>query len=233
MTAESMNSTALTWARRMNDRVKIEFVASRKLSPDIINEASAKTDLYDGFLTPPLVSGSVVALQGWADLSPFIQEQADRLSDWTDIFLRYRKWIAQYEDTIIMYPLDGDSLSLFYRKDILEHFNQTVPRTWDEYEAVAAATHGQVYEGETLSGSCVGRTLGCAGAYWANLLISSMTQTLGPWSGFLFDTEDMKPLTGEALEEALYLLEMQVKYGPDDGKYRQKDAKVMRDGELC
>jgi multiple sugar transport system substrate-binding protein len=210
----------------MNGRVKIEFIEvdPSQIAGDIINEANSQFGLYDGYITNPQVAGSVVELQGWADLTPFIEEQSDRVTDWADIFLGYRKSIAQYGDRIILFPLDGDSLSMYYRKDILKHFNLTVPRTWEEYNAVAAATHGQEYEGETLSGSCVGRKLNCANAYWTNLLISSMTQTLGASSGHFFDTKDMTPLTGEALEEALKLLEMQVKYGPDDGKIRQKEA---------
>ena len=117
-----------------------------------------------------------------------------------------------------MCPLDGDVLSMFYRKDILKHFGLKVPRTWEEYAAVAAATHGQVYENQTLVGSCLGRVRNCANAYWANLLLSSITQTKGQWQGHLFDTSDMKPLTGPALEKAIEWMEMQVAVGADEGR---------------
>lgn len=43
-----------------------------------------------------------------------------------------------------------------------------------------------------------------------------MTQSKGTSSGHLFDSSDMKPLLGGALEEALILMEGQVKYGPED-----------------
>jgi multiple sugar transport system substrate-binding protein len=110
-------------------------------------------------------------------LKSFIGETVERSKDWSDILLGYRKYIAQYEEKIIMYPLDGDSLSLFYRKDILRQFNLSVPRTWDEYTHVAQQTNGQVFDNQTLVGSCVGR--GCPNVYWLYLLLSQMTQTHG------------------------------------------------------
>jgi len=153
-----------------------------------------------------------VEYNGWADLTPYINENQGTVN-WADILLGYRENIAQYEGNIIMFPLDGDLLNLFYRKDILEHFNLKPPRTWDEYSEVAKAVHGQTYENQTLVGSCIGRVLDCAGAYWANLVIASITQTLGPWSGHLFDTSNLDPLTGPALVQALKWMEEQAAYG--------------------
>jgi multiple sugar transport system substrate-binding protein len=150
-------------------------------------------------------------------LAPFISETSERFKDWADILVGYRKYIAQYQDQIIMYPLDGDLLSLFYRKDVLEHFGLTVPRTWDEYSYVLQQTHGKTFENQTLYGSCVGRS--CSNAYWTWLMLSQMTQTQGSWSGHAFDTRDMKPLTGAAFEQALQWLEDHVKYAPDDGEF--------------
>lgn len=196
--------------------VEVVDVPWAQILDDVVNEATSKTGIYDGFVTGPIVSGSIVAHDGWADLAPFISETPERTKDWSDILLGYRKYIAQYEDQILMYPLDGDLLSLFYRRDILDHFGFPVPRTWDEYNYIAEQTHGKVFENETLVGSCIGRS--CAADYWIFLLLSQMTQTEGPWSGHVFDTKDMKPLTGPALEKAIEWMETQVDYGPEDGK---------------
>jgi hypothetical protein len=203
-----------------NGAVRVEFVRvpSSEIDGDVINEATSQIGLYDGFLTGPLVAGSVVQYNGWADLTSYVQESAGNAADWAEIFLGYRKWIAQYEGKIIMYPLDGDLLHMYYRKDILETYGLTVPRTWEEYNAVANATHGIVFENRKMVGSCVGRLKSCAGAYWANQILATMTQTEGPWSGHLFDTANMKPLSGAALERTLMLLEEQVKFGPPDRK---------------
>jgi len=115
-----------------------------------------------------------------------------------------------------MMPLDGDVLSMFYRKDVLEEFDLKVPRTWVEYNDVASTTHGKLFKNKTLVGSCVGRTKTCAGAYWANLVLSSMTQQMGMSSGSLFDTSNMKPLLGEAFVQTLEWLETQARFGPSD-----------------
>lgn len=198
-------------------KVTIVYVDFGQLFADTVNEAKSKVGLYDGFLSPPSVSGSVVEHAGFADLRPFIQESAENLADWSDILLGYRQNLAQYEDQIIMFPLDGDILSMYYRKDVLEHFGLQVPRTWDEFNMVAKATHGKVWtDGTVLNGSCVGRVPHCAGAYWGNLLLSSMTQTHGASTGHLFDTADMKPLAGPALEQVLHWMADQVKYGSAD-----------------
>jgi multiple sugar transport system substrate-binding protein len=211
---------AQAFTESMQGAVEIEIIQvdPSELFPNIINEAISQIGLYDGYFTGPTVLGSVVEYQGFADLTPYIQESSSRISDWNDVLLGYRQFIAQYENKIYMYPLDGDTFSLYYRRDVLEHFNLQVPRTWEEYVAVAAATHGQIYENTTLIGNCIGRVSGCAGAYWANMILSTITQTHGTSSGFIFDTADMTPLTGPALEETLRLLEAQIPYGPPDGK---------------
>jgi ABC-type glycerol-3-phosphate transport system substrate-binding protein len=194
--------------------VKLE--GNGNLFENIINEAKSKTGLFDIFITPPHVMGDIVEEDGWADLTDFVNSGGFQGGDWSDIFLGYRKWISQYQDKILMFPLDGDVLSMFYREDVLKEFGLQVPRTWDEYNAVANATHGKTFKNQTLTGSCVGRMKGCAGAYWANLVLSSMTQLNGMSSGSLFDTSDMKPLLGEALVQTLEWMETQAKFGPED-----------------
>lgn len=69
--------------------------------------------------------------------------------------------------------------------------------------------------------SCVGRMKGCAGAYWANLLISSITQINGDSSGALFDTRNFQFLTTDAvIDQALQWMEKQVEFGMDGGTIR-------------
>lgn len=207
------------YEEKMQGAVKVEIVQidPADLFPNIINEAQSQIGLYDGYFTGPAVTGSVVEYNGFADLTGYISETAERTEQWADMLLGYRQWVAQYQDKILMFPLDGDIFSMYYRRDILEAFDLPIPRTWEEYAEVAEATHGKTFDGKVLTGSCVGRSINCAGAYWANLVIASLTQTNGAWQGHLFDTADMKPLTGIVLEEALRLLELQVKYGPPEG----------------
>jgi len=114
-----------------------------------------------------------------------------------------------------MTPFDGDLLHLYYNKDILNYYNFSAPRTWQEYNDIAEHVHEKVFPptNKTLIGSCIGRRPQCAGPYWAMQVLSSMTQTRGSSEGSLFDTKDMSPLTNDALVETLQIFEKQFKYG--------------------
>ena len=206
-----------------NVTIDIQMLPFNELFAEIRNEAQFQAGLYDGYITPPSVSGSIVEYNGFNDLTPYIQSDASKTAEWSDILLAYRQMISQYNDKVIMFPLDGDVLLLYYRKDILKHFNLTVPRTWDEYTKVAENVHGKIFsEGNKttkLIGSCVGRVSGCAGGYWTSLVLSSITQTCGQSQGHMFDTQDMAPLTADALDLAIQHLEDQVRLGPPDGKF--------------
>jgi len=182
-------------------------------SENIISEAKSKTGLFDIFFTPPDVMGDIVEEDGWTDLKSFIDSSAKQAEEWSDIFISYRNSISPYQDRILMFPLDGDVLSMFYRQDVLQQLGLQVPRTWDEYNAVADATHGKKFRNKTLTGSCIGRMKGCAGAYWENLVLGSMAQQSGMSSGSLFDTSDMTPLLGEAFVRPLEWMEIQARFG--------------------
>lgn len=67
---------------------------------------------------------------------------------------------------MVTIPIDGDVLLMYYRSDLLEEFDQPIPRTWEEYAQVAEFFDGMIYNGTRLYGSCLGRTPGCAGGYW-------------------------------------------------------------------
>eukprot|EP00934_Nitzschia_sp_Nitz4_P006880 Nitzschia sp. Nitz4//scaffold183_size43938//16402//20956//NITZ4_007269-RA/size43938-augustus-gene-0.74-mRNA-1//-1//CDS//3329539611//6870//frame0 len=114
-------------------------------------------------------------------------------------------------------PLDGDILSMFYRKDLFDQYNRTVPRTWEEYWQEAAFFHDMPKgpEGSAIAGSCVSRLDNCGNAYWTQLILASMTQTHGTASGFFLDPNTLDPMFGPAMQEALRLSKKQMEYGHD------------------
>jgi len=125
-------------------------------------------------------------------------------SDVMPFFQRY----SLYGNVTKILPLDGNIVRMFYRKDLLDQHNVTVPRTWDEYQHVA-----QYFDQNTnVQGSCVST---CGGktthrnnnnaADWAFLVLSTMTQTMGTSSGFLFDPITSEPVWGDAMKETLRL----------------------------
>ena len=200
-------------------RVKVEI----KLAPtmpalfeEIENDARSGGGLFDAYFTNPVILGTAAMLNGFLDLTPYVKSSP--YADWTDVLLALRTYVTSFEDKIYIILLDGDTHTMFYRKDVLEAFNLQVPRTWNEYNAVAKAVHGKTFNGVELSGSCVSRIQGDHAMYWYHLVLSTITQTQGTSEGSLFDTKDMTPLTGEAMAEMLRIQEEQAKYGTPDGK---------------
>jgi len=204
-----------------NHRVKIEI----KIAPtmpalfeEIENDARAGGGLFDAYYTNPVILGTAAILEGFLDLTPFIKESP--YADWTDVLLALRTYVTSFEDKTYIVLLDGDTHTLFYRKDVYEAFNLQPPRTWNEYIEIAKMLHGQTFNGIELSGSCVSRVQGDHAMYWSHLVLSSITQTAGTSKGSLFDTRDMKPLTGEAVAEMLRIHEELAEYGTPDGTSR-------------
>ena len=140
-----------------------------------------------------------------------------------------------YDNVVRTIPLDGDYILMYYRKDLFEAFNRTVPRTWDEYSDAAKFFHNRTYfpdgvtpiapldennEPQQIQGSCVGRLERCANSYWARLILFSMPQNQGTSSGALFDPENnMKPLLGEAMVQALRHMVNQARFDNAEGQF--------------
>jgi len=105
--AEWLRPIAERFTASYQGRVNVTFSSYgfEELFANIIDQAAEGSNLYDGFVTPPSVAGSIVEYDGWQDLAPYIQGNGDRAADWADILLGYRQTIAQYEGQILMYPL--------------------------------------------------------------------------------------------------------------------------------
>ncbi|CAJ1924532.1 unnamed protein product [Cylindrotheca closterium] len=150
-------------------------------------------DPWDGAMFPSQLVGS---------LDDELWELDDYLTTSTthDVLPFFQRYSLYGNATKIM-PLDGNIARMFYRKDLLEQHNVTVPRTWDEYEQVT-----QYFDQNTeFQGSCVSTCGTRNNADWAFLVLSTMTQTMGSSSGFLFDPITSQPVWGDAMEETLRL----------------------------
>jgi len=182
------------------------------LFEEIENDARSGGGLFDAYYTNPVILGTAAMLNGFLDLTPYVKDSPH--ADWIDVLLALRTYVTSFEDKIYIILLDGDTHTLFYRKDVLEAFDLPVPRTWNEYNEVAKAIHGKVFNNITLTGSCVSRIQGDHAMYWHHLILSTITQTQGTAEGSLFDSADMHPLLGEAAAEMLRIHEEAAKYGP-------------------
>eukprot|EP00986_Skeletonema_menzelii_P002989 scaffold863_cov215-Skeletonema_menzelii.AAC.10 len=175
--------------------VEIDLVPSETYQDfyrEILSDAKNGGGLFDGYLMDSAPMGEVGdTFGGLVDLTPYIN--ADRNIDWTDVLSPFRQWVGSYGEKTYMMPLDGDMFSLYYSKDALKHFGLNVPRTWDEYLAVAKAVHGKEFNGKTLNGNCFATGGGGLIHFSIQLIMASMTQSQGTSTGSLFDTEDMNP----------------------------------------
>ena len=192
------------------------------LLEEIESDARLGGGLYDGYYTNPLALGTGAALKGFHDLSPYVKNPAPHIDvDWADVLLAIRTYMTNYEDKIYLIPLDGDTITLFYRKDIFQAYDLQVPRTWNEYIEVAKTVHGTVMNGTTVSGSCISRIVDDHAMYWYHMVLSTITQVNGASEGSLFDTEDMTPLLGEAAAEMIRIHQEQARYGAAEGKLKE------------
>jgi len=185
-----------------------------QLFAEIENDARSGGGLFDIYWTNPVILGAAATLGAFVDMTPYIK--ASSYADWTDVLLALRTHVTSFEDKTYIILLDGDTHTLFYRKDILEEFGVDPPRTWNEYIAIAQRFHGTVYNNQTLSGSCVSRRQGDHAMYWSHLVLSTLTQTEGTSQGSLFDTRTMDPLLGPAGAEMLRIHEELAAVGTPD-----------------
>ncbi|MDX1873049.1 extracellular solute-binding protein [Mycolicibacterium sp. 120266] len=92
-------------------------------------------------------------------------------------------------------PYDGDVHILFYNAELLERYKVEPPKTWDEYDAIAAKitrdSHGAAY-GAIVSGQQVPMILGC-----------SYINRLTGYGGELVDSAGKPALTSDASIAAL------------------------------
>lgn len=216
---DTVDWNARDYEKLTGGKVKIEIKivpTLTQLYEEIENDARSGGGLFDAYYANPVILGTAATLGGLLDLTPFVKESP--FADWTDVLLALRTYVTSFEDKIFLILLDGDTHTMFYRKDVLEEFGLQPPRTWNEYAKVAEAVHGKIFNGIELSGSCVSRIQGDHAMYWSHLILSTITQTEGTSTGSLFDTKDMTPLTGEAVAEMLRISEEQAKFGTPDGE---------------
>ena len=101
----------------------------REVKFDVLNGASQ----FDGYIITPLWIGELAT--GLFETTTFMKEYAATdPTYWTDILLFYREVISSYDNKLYLFPFDGDVISMFYRRDLLEQYGKDVPRTWDECE---------------------------------------------------------------------------------------------------
>ena len=196
------------------------------LAKEVLFDVKSKAGQFDGYIINPVSLGEIASVDGFYDMTATTRNYKRNPNQWLDILPFYREDISTYDGNVLLTPFDGDVFSMFFRADLFMEHNIPIPKTWDEYISAAKYFHGMEVDvmdpitnettTKTMAGSCYGRIPACGGAYWAQNILASMTQTKGPATGSLLDTKDLSSLLGEALEETLRILEEQALYGSTD-----------------
>jgi multiple sugar transport system substrate-binding protein len=189
------------------------------------------SDLYQKILTDwasgtNSVDAAVFAPQWMVDYiaGGYLEDLTDRVAndpaiEQDDVGAFFRDFSEKYDDKVYMKTFDGDFHMMYYRKDLLEAAGLEVPKTWDDYLAVAEALHGQDMneDGTPDFGSCIAKKRNAQSYWFVTDVVGSMVQSQGTSQGAFFDTADMTPLVDNAgFRKALEFLQASTAFGPPD-----------------
>ena len=109
---------------------------------------------------------------------------------------------------------------MFYRRDLFDRFNVTVPRTWDELQYAIEFFHGLEDDvtNMTYHGLCLNRRKGCGSGSNFDIHLGTISQTLGTTQGSFIDPSTGKLIPKEAMMKAVETIDRTVPYSDPDGK---------------
>jgi multiple sugar transport system substrate-binding protein len=198
--------------------IEVTTVPFAELYNGILTDQTTGTNSYDAFVMSPQWNADFVAAGILEDLSSYVANDPD--IQWEDIAPFFRNFIATYNGSIYVIPLDGDFHMVYYRTDLFEEAGIQPPRTWEEYLAAAAQFNGQDLneDGEADYGSCIPKVRQGQSFWWIIDFASGRLQSQGTGQGVFFDQDTFDPLFGPnpAFIRALELFNETTQYGPAD-----------------
>ena len=213
--AEPLQRRAPAFASKTGATINVTTVPFSDLYQKILTDVSTNTNSYQAFVFDPQWMGDFVTPGFLEDITDRVK--ADQALKWDDVGAFFRDFSATYQGKVYTIPLDGDFHMVYYRKDILQQRGLQPPATWDDYVAVAKATHGKDLNGDGQAdyGSCISKKRN-AQAYWfITSVAGGAIQTTGTNQGAFFNTDNMKPLVNnEAFGAALDIYKETTKYAP-------------------
>jgi multiple sugar transport system substrate-binding protein len=215
--AEPLQRRAPDFAELTGAQVNVVTVPFSDLYQTILTDQATGTNSYDAFVFAPQWMVDYIGPGYLEDLTPYVENDPD--IQWEDIAPFFRNFSATYGGRIYTIPLDGDFHMVYYRIDVLEEAGLEPPRTWDDYLAVAEATHGMDMngDGEGDYGSCISKKRGAQAYWWITSIAGGALQTQGTSEGAFFNTEDFTPLVNnQGFIRALEIYQATNQFGPPD-----------------
>jgi multiple sugar transport system substrate-binding protein len=198
--------------------IEVTTVPFGDLYNSILTDQTTGTNSYDAFVMSPQWNADFVSAGILEDLSDYVANDPD--IQWDDIAPFFRNFIATYNGSIYVIPLDGDFHMVYYRTDLFADAGITPPRTWEEYLDAAANFNGQDLngDGEADYGSCIPKVRGGQSFWWIIDFASGRLQSQGTGQGVFFDLDTFDPLFGPnpAFIRALELFNETTQFGPAD-----------------
>jgi multiple sugar transport system substrate-binding protein len=198
--------------------IEVTTVPFAELYTSILTDQTTGTNSYDAFVMSPQWNADFVAAGILEDLTERVANDPDLA--WDDIAPFFRNFIATYNGSTYVIPLDGDFHMIYYRTDLFEEAGLEPPRTWEDYLAAAAQFNGQDLndDGEADYGSCIPKVRQGQSFWWVIDFASARLQSQGTGQGMFFDLETFDPLLGPnpAFLQALELFNETTQHGPAD-----------------
>ncbi|GLI65577.1 hypothetical protein VaNZ11_009149 [Volvox africanus] len=215
---------ALEFQAKYNVSVKLNVLEVLNIATEVRGEAQSQLqDFSDGWIVDPSVTGDLAAANALANLTSYVF--ADQDLDWSDVSKFFRMVSAYYNKRIIGLPLDGDLLLMYYRRDLFERYNLSVPATWEEFAELAGKMNGTDTDGDgvgDLWGACIDNTQPTCKSLWIlTAILAPYVQYLGTKQGVFIDPATMKPLMNNpAMIRAVQLYRSLFASGPRPAECR-------------
>ena len=129
------------------------------------------------------------------------------------------------------FQVDDNGYFMFYRRDLFDRFNVTVPRTWDELQYAIEFFHGlkDDVKDMTYHGLCLNRRKECLPSSSFDIHLGTISQTLGTTQGSFVNPSTGELIPKEAMMKAVELMERTVPYSDPDGKLARRFNKIAYD----
>jgi multiple sugar transport system substrate-binding protein len=199
-------------------QIEVTTVPFAELYNAILTDQTTGTNSYDAFVMSPQWNADFVGAGIMQDLTEWVNNDPD--IEWEDIAPFFRNFIATYNGSIYVIPLDGDFHMIYYRTDLFEEAGIEPPATWEAYLEAAAQFNGTDLngDGEADYGSCIPKVRQGQSFWWVIDFASGRLQSQGTGQGMFFDLDTFDPLLGPnpAFIRALELFNETTQYGPAD-----------------
>jgi multiple sugar transport system substrate-binding protein len=199
-------------------QIEVTTVPFAELYNSILTDQTTGTNSYDAFVMSPQWNADFVGAGILEDLTDRVNNDPD--IDWEDIAPFFRNYIATYNGSIYVIPLDGDFHMIYYRTDLFEEAGIEPPTTWEAYLEAAAHFNGTDLngDGEADYGSCIPKVRQGQSFWWIVDFAAGRLQSQGTGQGTFFDLDTFDPLFGPnpAFIRALELFNETTQYGPAD-----------------